>query len=278
MRAGRLAGSLTLLLTCGACGGTVASETTPGADASADVRPQDSEPVVDVTVDSPTQLDATAESPPAVDSPPDSVPVDGPTELDAPAEATPKPCVPSTCGGQDCGWAADGCGHAIFCGDCLAPEYCGGGGFNICGGCGFPCGLCNDGGACMPITCAAQNIPCGPAPDGCGGTLLCGPCDGGGQCYPRTCAALGYDCGFVGDGCGGLLNCGNCTPPETCGGAGLPNQCGLPDGGGFCCSPATCTMQGIECGAAGDGCGHLIQCGTCASGETCGGGGFGRCG
>jgi len=39
------------------------------------------------------------------------------------------------------------------------------------------------------------------------------------------------------------------------------------------CTPTTCTAQGINCGPADDGCGNLLQCGTCPTGETCGGGG-----
>jgi hypothetical protein len=44
------------------------------------------------------------------------------------------------------------------------------------------------------------------------------------------------------------------------------------------CTPSTCMAQGIQCGPASDGCGNLLQCGTCASGQTCGGGGAGKCG
>jgi len=44
------------------------------------------------------------------------------------------------------------------------------------------------------------------------------------------------------------------------------------------CAPETCAQQGIECGPAGDGCGNLIQCGSCAAGLNCGGGGAGKCG
>jgi hypothetical protein len=44
------------------------------------------------------------------------------------------------------------------------------------------------------------------------------------------------------------------------------------------CTPTTCQAEGIECGPAGDGCGNLIQCGNCPSGEFCGGGGPGKCG
>jgi hypothetical protein len=36
------------------------------------------------------------------------------------------------------------------------------------------------------------------------------------------------------------------------------------------CSPRTCTAQGFECGAASDGCGNAIECGTCPANEICG--------
>jgi hypothetical protein len=39
------------------------------------------------------------------------------------------------------------------------------------------------------------------------------------------------------------------------------------------CVPLTCVGQGFTCGAAGDGCGGELQCGTCVAPETCGGGG-----
>jgi hypothetical protein len=44
------------------------------------------------------------------------------------------------------------------------------------------------------------------------------------------------------------------------------------------CTPTTCTAQGIQCGPASDGCGNLLQCGSCGTGQTCGGGGAGKCG
>ncbi|MCC6646926.1 MAG: hypothetical protein IT374_15300 [Polyangiaceae bacterium] len=44
------------------------------------------------------------------------------------------------------------------------------------------------------------------------------------------------------------------------------------------CTPTTCAAQGIQCGAAGDGCGGALDCGVCTTG-TCGGGGQpGKCG
>jgi hypothetical protein len=39
------------------------------------------------------------------------------------------------------------------------------------------------------------------------------------------------------------------------------------------CTPTTCAALGINCGPAGDGCGGLLQCGSCPSGQICGGGG-----
>jgi hypothetical protein len=44
------------------------------------------------------------------------------------------------------------------------------------------------------------------------------------------------------------------------------------------CTPTTCAAQGIDCGPAGDGCGNLLACGNCPSGQSCGGGGPGKCG
>lgn len=45
------------------------------------------------------------------------------------------------------------------------------------------------------------------------------------------------------------------------------------------CTPVTCGAQGLNCGFAGDGCGATIDCGTCTSPKTCGGGGqTGVCG
>jgi uncharacterized protein (TIGR03382 family) len=47
----------------------------------------------------------------------------------------------------------------------------------------------------------------------------------------NTCASLLANCGMVEDGCGNVLACGTCLSPETCGQAGQPNVCVLPDGG-----------------------------------------------
>lgn len=208
-------------------------------------------------------------------------------------EAASFACRPLTCAllGFDCGPAGDGCGGALDCGTCEAPETCGGAGqFSRCGG----------HAGCVPKTCADLGFNCGPAGDGCGGALACGTCtvpdtcggggksgvcgststsaDGGfdgGACMPLTCMAQGIGCGPAGDGCGGALDCGACSPGTTCGGGGLPATCGSP-----ACTPKTCIELGFHCGPAGDGCGGSLECGTCPPGAArCGSGGApGICG
>jgi hypothetical protein len=194
--------------------------------------------------------------------------------------------------GYTCGPTGDGCGGLLECGTCKSPETCGGGGkFSQCGG----------SGACAPKTCTDLGFDCGPAGNGCGGALDCGSCkspdscggggkssvcgssskhpDGGldgGDCVPQTCASQKIGCGPAGDGCGDSLSCGSCTLPDTCGGGGVPSECGH----NTTCVPATCTSLGLNCGPAGDGCGGLItSCGTCTGTDICGGGGVpGQCG
>jgi hypothetical protein len=98
-----------------------------------------------------------------------------------------------------------------------------------------------------------------------------------GPCTPRTCADLGANCGPQGDGCGSLLQCGTCTGSETCGGGGKPNQCGTGSSAGdgaSPCVPTTCTVAKASCGPVGDGCGNVLQCGTCTAPEVCGGAGI----
>src|SRR6185369_10327964 len=121
---------------------------------------------------------------------------------------------------------------------CTSPAYCGGGGFGKCGG----------------------NL---------------NALDGGSVCVPKNCQQAGIGCGPAGDGCGNVLNCTTCTPPQWCGGGGFA-KCGgntnFLDAAGIC-KPKTCQQQGYNCGPANDGCGNLLQCGTCSSPQICGGGG-----
>ncbi len=84
-------------------------------------------------------------------------------------------------------------------------------------------------------------------------------------------------CSTSGQCCGGVCTGGACVAPMT------PQEkllefmifdlgsCVTPDIP--MCTPTTCTAQNISCGPAGDGCGNVLQCGMCPSGQTCGGGG-----
>ncbi|MCS6898437.1 MAG: hypothetical protein RMJ98_01385, partial [Myxococcales bacterium] len=200
-----------------------------------------------------------------------------------------QPCTPLTqaqacTNGKNCGWVPNGCGGVISCGTCAPGQTCGLGGENKCGP------------NCTPKTCAQQGKNCGVTGDGCGGTIDCGTCASGqicgayaanvcwspAACTPKTfaqaCTQAGKNCGSVPDGCGGVVNCGSCPATQLCGGGGVPNVCG-----GTVCIPKTfdqaCTNAGKNCGPISDGCGGLINCGTCQFPASCGGGGIpNKCG
>jgi hypothetical protein len=92
-----------------------------------------------------------------------------------------------------------------------------------------------------------------------------------GPCSPQSCQDQGIDCGPAGDGCGNVIQCGTCTVPgQVCGGGGY-GLCGGPDAG--VCVPQTCNELHHNCGIEGDGCGGIINCGTCSPPAICGGGG-----
>ncbi|MGZ5967279.1 MAG: hypothetical protein ACXWP4_06405, partial [Polyangiales bacterium] len=150
--------------------------------------------------------------------------------------------------------------------------------------------LPDTGTSCVKKTCTELGTNCGPVADGCGGLLDCGTCTapefcgGGGKastcgtapCTKKTCTELDATCGMQGDGCGGLIDCGTCTAPDTCGGGGTANHCGTstPPDSGTTCTAKTCTDMSINCGFAANGCGGLVDCGSCAAGTgSCGGGG-----
>ena len=119
-----------------------------------------------------------------------------------------------------------------------------------------------DGGAVDPGSPPSPFAPPTPSDDA-----------GSDKCKPRTCAEANANCGPISDGCEGIVQCGTtCPDGETCGGAGVPSQCGKP-----ACTPRTCAQLGVECGAAGDGCGNALACGACEAG-SCGGGGPSKCG
>jgi len=94
----------------------------------------------------------------------------------------------------------------------------------------------------------------------------CGQGDGGFVCgvQPPGCAVLGNKCMVSTDCCG-----------DSTGIACIDGFCALPghSGDAGSCTPTTCSKLGIDCGPAGDGCGGLLECGTCVAPKTCGGGG-----
>ncbi|MFT3922708.1 MAG: hypothetical protein QM778_09255 [Myxococcales bacterium] len=168
-----------------------------------------------------------------------------------------------------CGWVSDGCSGKINCGDCPNNGVCGGAGPNLCGA------------SCDPLSCGEAGAECGDVSDGCNSIVNCGGCPAGqvcgaagpnlcgpGQsCDPLTCAEASAECGLIGNGCGQTLDCGPCTVPgESCGGAGVPNQCDPGTGG---CTATTCEAKGVQCGATSNGCGGLLDCGGCALDQAC---------
>jgi hypothetical protein len=230
----------------------------------------------------------------------DTVDLDASVQSDGPGFSTVNgACSPTSCptSGFTCGKNADGCGGLVDCGVCAGSEFCGGGGFSRCGtgDAGLPAAS-----ACTPKTCADLGLTCGRNADGCGGVVDCGSCSapafcggagfsncgtgaadaGAGPvkgCTPATCRSLGAGCGTAGDGCGGILDCGTCNIPTYCGGGGF-SLCGGNPGTGMgtpppACVPATCKSLGYNCGPEGDGCGNLLQCGTCGGADICGGAG-----
>jgi hypothetical protein len=92
-----------------------------------------------------------------------------------------------------------------------------------------------------------------------------------------SCHEVNTACTTTAQCCGGTCTGGVCVAPMT------PQEkllefmifdlgsCVAPDVP--TCTPTTCAAQGLSCGPAGDGCGNVLQCGTCPAGETCGGGG-----
>jgi len=172
------------------------------------------------------------------DCPPGFICVDGECQ---------RACTPQTCQdlGAECGLVDNGCGQAIDCGDCIPPDTCGGAAVeNQCASTDH----CK-GRECGPDGCGGD---CGECPDGLTCNVATGQCQE--DCVPQDCDQLGKDCGMVPDGCGEFNDCGECTPPETCGGGGVPNVCG--------CTP---NCVGRECGP--DGCEG--SCGECPEGSEC---------
>ncbi|MEM4244713.1 MAG: hypothetical protein QXR60_00715 [Candidatus Nanoarchaeia archaeon] len=76
--------------------------------------------------------------------------------------------------------------------------------------------------------------------------------DFAGTCCIPNCVGK---CGGASDGCGGTCTAA-CPSPQVC-----YNQA--------CCTPATCSSLGKQCGSWLNGCGGTLNCGTCSSGYVC---------
>jgi hypothetical protein len=97
----------------------------------------------------------------------------------------PETCKPATeCpAGENCGFAPDGCGGLIACGECKSGESCGVGTPPVPNKCG------KGTTSCDPLTCDDQQLECGPAADGCGAKIdSCGTCAAGELCVQGKCA------------------------------------------------------------------------------------------
>jgi hypothetical protein len=145
-------------------------------------------------------------------------------------------------------------------------------------------------GACEVLDCQE----CGPE-DGCKKPVISCTCDPDPSQDGTSCSD-GRACDLPGTCSGGAcVSHGQktCTAPDLCHTASCssstgacvstPVEDGTPCGsgetcnGGVCeavCSLMTCASQHMQCGKTGDGCGHIIDCGTCTAPETCGGGGI----
>jgi hypothetical protein len=171
--------------------------------------------------------------------------------------------------GADCaeGRVCDGTGRCVECVDddgCTPPETCGAELPNKCG-----CVEQTDNFEACRGRCGRIFGNCGQTVD-CGGCLAPGLCYEGACCVPTSKAIVCSDaeCGSVIDNCGQTVDCGGgCSPPNTCGGGGVDNQCGCTDDGSAC--------SGRDCGTVTNNCGQTVTCqpNACSSPTTCGGGG-----
>jgi hypothetical protein len=133
-------------------------------------------------------------------------------------------------------------------------------------------------GACGPGTkaCGGNCVPTDPS-HGCEDVTRCTACLKGQTCAggpPSTCQCVpdaasvtcSGKCGTVVGNCGQTVACSTfCGKPTTCGGGGVPNQCG--------CTVSTNPCDGVSCGTMLNNCALPVDCG-CTGFNTCGGGGL----
>src|SRR5262249_44158634 len=129
--------------------------------------------------------------------------------------------------------------------------------------CGFVSDNCGGIVDCNPPGTPPGGSGCAPGSI-CGGNGIANQCgtgtlpDGGSVCAKKTCANYpAGTCGPQSDGCGGLtpdcatlLPGGACPAGQTCGGAGVPNQCGTPGG------------SGVDAGCTTPLCNAIVNCGV----------------
>jgi len=185
-------------------------------------------------------------------------------------------CVPKyTECGQLCGPVYDRCtGRTLQCGGCTTS--------------GKVCNLVTHECVTPLTTCIQLGAECGELRNTCGLFVDCGTCPAGKICNAGThrceacpaglkCADLGFQCGEVWLGCGAktsTTNCGTCPASETC---NTTLHVCEPR-----CTPAPkaeiCAARGAECDPVSDGCGGMVNCGACPTGQQCGISGLGnRC-
>lgn len=171
--------------------------------------------------------------------------------------ACPTNATPAWCGNLD-----DGCGNAIPCGACQGP-------FDQC---------TNNRCVCQGQTCLQAGFECGLSDNGCnvGQLLDCSTCNGtdvcssdqkcnpAGQTPVLTCSGEGFNCGqlqttYQPSGAPVTFQCGQCTGQNTC----VNNVCSCtPLTAAQACRPNQCTQEF-------DGCGGVINCGSCPIDAPC---------
>jgi hypothetical protein len=127
--------------------------------------------------------------------------------------------------------------------------------------------------------CPGNTVFC---PDGCADLQTnnqhCGSCDvacaSGQRCVNGACGCDQQSCPT---GCCDGTSCNRGTSEQACGTNGA--ACQICDGNQRCdgqscvCVPTTCAKAGKNCGQIADGCGGILNCGTCTAPQSCGGGG-----